>query len=346
MDILNVLDDINSVVVESMIEVCCAKNNYDGKTCFINDYNNDVEIPSIYAEMFNDEYLNESSIIMEAEGVSKTQTPSVDERRTFRYDFLAHTPKGAKNNRAIAELLTAAFLASQEAKKAVGKSYNKLRGVNVKRTPRMQKIIDKLYIGKTEAILELNRILDVYQNNRSCFITREIIPFNASVDRATGNVSKEIMEVRFKIKLPKLVLTPQRFDVLKYFDKIRVLQKQQREIINTNGSKDPKVAEIAQQLSELYNNAPYQDLYNIKDNNKMKDLRNETCYTNKLENKVLVDYVIGEHCLKRKDQSQDIKDSLDALSKQAGDDFDPTALDTTNNTEQITALVKQFGIVE
>jgi hypothetical protein len=61
---------------------------------------------------------------------------------------------------------------------------------------------------------------------------------------------------------------------------------------------------------------------------------------------VLVDYVIGEHCLKRKDQSQDIKDSLDTLSKQAGDDFDPTALDTTNNTEQITALVKQFGIAE
>lgn len=339
-EVLNSINNINLIITESMLDVRDSIHDFKNKSQFIDDYNNNTEIPQSYIESFN--HIIDGEVIMEADGTTPSANLNKAEYEAYRFDFLQHKSKQGDINRRIGKLLCSAFLASQEAKKQKNEPYNELKNVTIKRTSAMQKIINKLYDGKVEAINEVVKFLDVYSKNKSCFIQVRIIPYGVAQHR-NGDTGK-FLEVHFNLKLPKQVLTPDKYEICKYIDGINALKKEQRELIKTNGTGDPRVTELATQIAEKHKKAPYG--FQTTNSDACKDLKNETCYTSDETKKVLVDYVMAFHCLRNNKSPENVIEMIDNINSRATTGASAELTDDLNNSEQIEALAKQFDIAE
>ena len=340
-NISNSIADINTTVVEAMLNVYDAMDNYRNKQQFITDYTNGVEFPESYLEAFNN--IGSDDVVMEAADTNVDGVVDTGKYLAYRFDFLGHNAKNAKLNKNIAASILAAFEASMEAKKNEGKSYNKLNGVVIKRDPNMQALINRLYSGKIEALYITLRALKTYESNKSCYVKYDVIPFGVAEHRQNGNVGNDILEVKFILKLPKVILTKQNFEILEYVETINDLRRQQREIIKTKGTSDPRVTELAKQIVEKNKNAPYG--YDTTNTDACKALKNDTCYTDKMEDKKLVEYEVGFHCLKNAHTSEEDSKLIDKINSFQRGTTKAVLTDDENNTRQLIALAKQFRYI-
>ena len=340
-DVVESIRDMNLIITESMLDVYDALNDFDNKRQFIYDYENDVEFSDTYLEEFNKTLSD--NVVMES-ATTTPDIPAFDKQRyqAYRFDFIRHRGEEAKTNRRLASLIIATFEASQEAKKQSGESYNTLKNVKIKRDARMQGLVNKLYSGKIEALYVAIKVLEKYGSNESCFAKFKVIPYGIAQQK-TGDTSDRFLEVRFDIKLPKTVLTKQNFETLEYIEEINKLKKEQREIIKTSGSHDDRVTSLAEKIADMHEHAPYG--FKTTNSDACKNLKKDTCYTDKESDKVLVNYTIGFHCLKKKDTPKAVAEKIDKINSYGSGVSDSKLMDDPNNTAQIIALVKQLGFV-
>lgn len=78
--------NINTTVVEVMLNVYDAMDNYRNKQQFITDYTNGVEFPESYLEAFNN--IGSDDVIMEAADTDVSGVVDTDKYLTYRFDFL------------------------------------------------------------------------------------------------------------------------------------------------------------------------------------------------------------------------------------------------------------------
>ncbi len=332
----DIISDIYNVITEASLDVLEAVRDYENKQQFIQDVHDNVMI----SESFFNELKDPDQAIFTEAAVTENESVNNNEYRRYRFDFLNHTDIGAANNLRLTELIIGAFEASQKAKEAKGEPCNPLNNLLKRRTKNMQKIINKLYEGKDIAIYNLCRILDKYENSKSCFVKKSrIAGYNVAKHR-NGDVGNNFINAEFVMKLPKQVLTKQNYEKCKYIEQINLLKKQQREIRKTSGTSDPRFHELASQIAEMYKNSPYG--FDAKNDETVKELLNDTCFTSNDKDKVLKELLFGFHLIKRKDGSPDSIKALDYVNSKANqtEDF---RMDEPNNINQIKALGKQFA---
>jgi hypothetical protein len=329
------INNIYDVITEASLDVFEAINNYENKQQFIQDVHNDRMITESF---FNELIESTQSIFTEA---ATGNAPVENEYRTYRFDFLNHKQSGADNNLRIAELIIGAFEASQKAKEAKGEPCNPLNDLLKHRTNMIQQIINRLYDGKSIAIARLCKIIDKYNSSKSCFVRINRIAGYNVAQKATGDTGNNFIHAEFSMKLPKRVLTKQEYEICKYIKKIKALKKEQSEIRKTNGTKDERFLSLAEEIAKMHENAPYG--FNTKNDTEVNNILNETCFTSKEQDKVLVDYNFAFHLNKIKDVDADVAKAIDYVNTKANQSNDFNA-DEGNNKPQITALGKQFGL--
>lgn len=330
----DIIDNIYNVITEASLDVFEAINNYENKQQFIQDVNDNRMITESF---FNELIESSQSIFTEA---ATDDAPIEDEYRAYRFDFLNHKRSGADNNFRITELIIGAFEASQKAKEAKGEPCNPLNDLLKHRTKIIQQIINRLYEGKSIAIARLCKIIDKYSVSKSCFVKINRIAGYNVAEKASGDVGDNFIHTEFSMKLPKQVLTKKEYEICKYIRKIKVLKKEQNEIRKTNGTKDERFLSLAEEISEMHENAPYG--FNTKNETQVNNILNETCFTSKEQDKVLVDYTFAFHLNKKKDDKPDVVRAIDYVNTKANQTSDFKA-DEANNKKQMVALGKQFG---
>jgi hypothetical protein len=332
----NILNNIYDVITEASLDVFEAINNYENKQQFIQDVHDNRMITKSF---FNELIESNQSIFTEA-ATENVPAPVENEYRAYRFDFLNHTNSGANNNFRIAELIIGVFEASQKAKEAKGEPCNPLNDLLKHRTNMTQQIINKLYDGKCIAIGRLCKIIDKYSSSKSCFVRINRIAGYNVARKATGDVGNNFIHAEFSMKLPKRVLTKKEYEICKYIKKIKALKKEQNEIRKTNGTNDERFLSLAEEIAKMHENAPYS--FNTKNETAVNKILNETCFTSKEQDKVLIDYNFSFHLNKKKDVDADVAKAIDYVNTKANQSSDFTANEANNKT-QIIALGKQFG---
>ena len=330
----DIIDDIYNVITEASLDVFEAINNYENKQQFIQDVHDNRMITESF---FNELIESTQHVFTEA---ATDDAPIEDEYRAYRFDFLNHKRSGADNNFRIAELIIGAFEASQKAKEEKGEPCNPLNDLLKHRTKIIQQIINRLYDGKSIAIARLCKIIDKYGASKSCFVKINRIAGYNVAEKASGDVGDNFIHSEFSMKLPQQVLTKKEYEICKYIEKIEELQKKQNEIRKTNGTKDERFLSSAKEIADMHEKAPYG--FNTKNETKVNSILNETCFTSKEQDKVLVEYTFAFHLNKKKDDKPDVIRAVDYVNTKANQTSDFKA-DEANNKKQMLALGKQFG---
>lgn len=331
--------DIDAAVLESAIDVFEAHMNYTNKTNLIRDINNNVQIPeSLYNKLKG---LLSDEVVMEAASVDADKTASTPSKKfVYACDFKTHKSSIAKSNYRLAEYMISAFEASQQAKKQNNEPNNPLGDLLTKRTPRMNELIRALYNGKIEAIYNMINILTRDIRHVSFVQVDKISPFEGTKNRQGDITGKDIL-VKFKFDLPVKPLTTKTFEQCEYLMKIKEKQEEQKKVKSTEGTKSEKFLTLAEEIRNMRENAPY-GMNTVGD--EAKHLLEDTCYTDKKENKKMTYHEFALHLIKSKKNTDAVNEMVEKIEKGHNTTSDFSVDEGTNHPHMV-ALGKQFGFI-
>ena len=332
--------DIDATVFEATVNVFEAHMNYTNKMNLMRDINNNVMISESMYNKLNDIISDE--VVMES-NVDAGNPASTDSKFfTYQCDFKTHKNKIAKANYRLAEYMISAFEASQQAKKQNNEPNNPLGNLITKRTPLMSKLISALYNGKIEAINGLINLLGKPGAQLAFVQVDKISSFDSTVNRRGEITGKDIL-VKFKFDLPVRPLTKIYFEQCEYISKIKEKQKEQNEVKATEGTKSEKFLSLAAEIRDMREKAPYG--MNTTDTKAMLNLLEDTCYTDKKENKKMTYHEFALHLI----QSKKNTDTANNMVKSIEEKHNTTtvfSVDEGANHPHMVALGKQFGFID
>ena len=332
--------DIDAFVLESAINVFEAHMNYANKMNLIRDISNNVTIPESLYNKLND--MISDKVVMEA-SVDTGKTVSTPSKFfTYQCDFKTHNPSIAKSNYRLAEYMISAFEASQQAKKQNNEPNNPLEDLLIKRTPLMNKLIGALYNGKIEAVYKLINLLKRDTRGVSFVQVDKISPFNGTQNRQ-GEITGKDTSVKFKFDLPVRPLSKIDFEKCEYLSKIKNKQKEQNAVKAAEGTRSEKFLSLAEEIRDIRAKAPYG--MNTTDSEANKHLIEDTCYTDKKENRKMSYHEFALHLIKSTKNTEDTNRMVDSIEKDhnISSDF---AVDEGANHDHMVALGKQFGFIK
>lgn len=340
-----VLEDITIVTTEAAIDVFNAQRNYKCKQLFIEDVNKGTMI----SESYYNELLESSNDGIFMESASDTEiSPGGDNKDAdrcldFRFDPIRHRHASGKLNRQLAELIVAAFEASQLAKREKGEANNPLGDLLKHRTRRMDDIIRKLYDGK---VISIGTIVDfINRGKNSPSMLFEIVKIGGfgKVKNRKGEIQDNLMEVIISFRLPEIILTKKKYDLCIALDKIDEKCKEQAKARKAYGTRDDRFLDLVSEVGRMREDVLKKYDFNASNSDNCKNIRNKTCYTEKMEDKVLKKYEVGFHLLKNKDSKPEILTILNRIDSQrtSNDDY---KFNSINNKPQIIMLARQFGM--
>lgn len=345
-NISDAFEDITIVTTEAAINVFNAQRKYISKQLFIEDVNKGTMISESYynelLESSNDDIFMES--VDDIKKIENDNTKPTEEYLGFRFDPVRHRQKLGDLNKQLAELIVAAFESSQLAKRKNHEPNNPLGSLIKHKTRRMDNIINKLYDGKVISIDTIIDFIKKGKNNPSILFDIVKIGGFGKVKNRHGEIQKNMLDVVISFKIPKTVLTPEKYIICLALDEIDKKCKEQKEVKKEKGTRDEKYLKLAEEIRDMRAYLQTEHGFNASDENACKNIRNETCYTKNMGDKVFQKYEIGFHLLKNNDTSPEIKARLDNINRKStsNDDY---VFGNLNNKPQIIALAKQFRLM-
>ena len=343
-NISDAFEDITIVTTEAAIDVFNARRKYINKQLFIKDVNKGTMISeSYYNELL--ESSNDDIFMESVDDIKKIENNiNNQEYKSFRFDPVRHRTKSGILNRKLAELVVSAFEASQMAKRAEGKPNNPLGSLIKNKTRRMDDIIDKLYDGKVISIDNIIDFIEMTKRNPSILFDIVKIGSFGKVKNHHGEIQSNMMEVVISFRIPKTVLTLEKYKICLALDEIDKKCKERNKVKNEKGTRDEKFLELVKEIGDMREYIQQEYGFNTSNSDECKRIRNETCYTEKLEDKVFKTYEVGFHLLKNKNTTPEIERILEKINKKSTTNDDYT-FSNPNNRPQIIALAKQFKLM-